>query len=193
MFRIFSGGGGGHPPEFTLRALNHAVENNDVSQVPVIVEALRFLASQELIDEAVSTLRLLTNQKYGGDIDGWHKWTEWHGEHAAEFQPPEGYVEWKINLLSIIDPRYRVFLWSADETSRIDLTEIVWGGARPDGIPDLQSPPNIPADDAYYLDLHERVFGVSINGQHRAYPLRIMNAHEMANDVLGGEPIALAY
>ena len=39
----------------------------------------------------------------------------------------------------------------------------------------------------------DRVFGVSINGEHRAYPLRIVNAHEMANDWLGGEPIALAY
>ena len=39
----------------------------------------------------------------------------------------------------------------------------------------------------------DRVFGISINGEHRAYPLRILNPHEMANDVLGGEPIALAY
>ena len=38
-----------------------------------------------------------------------------------------------------------------------------------------------------------RVFGVSINGEHRAYPISIMNPHEMANDILGGEPIALAY
>ena len=31
--------------------------------------------------------------------------------------------------------------------------------------------------------------GVSIGGEHRAYPLRIMNAHEIANDTLGGEPV----
>ena len=157
------------------------------------MEVLRFLASQEVINKAVLTLQLLTNQEFGGGIDGWREWTEWHGEHAAEFQPPEGYVEWKSNLLSIIDPRFGVFLESADETSRIDLTEVLWGGVRPDGIPDLQSPPIIPADEADYLRPDERVFGVSINGQHRAYPLRIMNAHEIANDVWGGESIALAY
>ena len=46
---------------------------------------------------------------------------------------------------------------------------------------------------ATYMLPDDRVFGVSINGQHRAYPLRIMNRHEMANDVLGGVPFALAY
>ncbi len=48
-------------------------------------------------------------------------------------------------------------------------------------------------DEADYLDPNDRVFGVSINGEHRAYPLRILNPPEMANDVVGGVPIALAY
>ena len=39
---------------------------------------------------------------------------------------------------------------------------------------------------------YRRVFGVFINGEHRAYPHRILNAHEMANDVVGGVPFALA-
>ena len=43
------------------------------------------------------------------------------------------------------------------------------------------------------LEGYDHTLGVSINGEHRAYPLRILNAHEMANDVLGGEPFALAY
>ncbi|HIC76097.1 MAG TPA: DUF3179 domain-containing protein, partial [Candidatus Poseidoniales archaeon] len=30
------------------------------------------------------------------------------------------------------------------------------------------------------------VFGVTIEGESRAYPLRIVNAHEMVNDVVGG-------
>jgi hypothetical protein len=37
------------------------------------------------------------------------------------------------------------------------------------------------------------VFGVVINGDARAYPQRIMDWHEMANDVVGGVPVALAY
>ncbi len=37
------------------------------------------------------------------------------------------------------------------------------------------------------------MFGVSINGDDRAYPHRILDWHEMADDVVGGVPIALAY
>ena len=45
------------------------------------------------------------------------------------------------------------------------------------------------------LSWHEsdRVFGVTINGESRAYPLRIVNAHEMVNDTVGGEPISLLW
>ena len=39
----------------------------------------------------------------------------------------------------------------------------------------------------------EPVFGILINGEARAYPLRIMDQHEMANDIVGGEPLSLAY
>jgi hypothetical protein len=40
---------------------------------------------------------------------------------------------------------------------------------------------------------HERVFGVSINGDTRAYPARFLDWHEMFNDLIGGEPVTLAY
>ena len=55
------------------------------------------------------------------------------------------------------------------------------------------NPRLMAAADAGYLEPTDRVFGVSINGEHRAYPLRILNPHEMANDVVGGVPISLAY
>lgn len=75
----------------------------------------------------------------------------------------------------------------------IRLEEVVWGGVVKDGIPDLIDPPVVSADQAGYMLPDDRVFGVSINGEHRAYPLRIMNRHEMANDVLAGVSFALAY
>ena len=68
----------------------------------------------------------------------------------------------------------------------IRLEEIVWGGVRRDGIPDLRFPPHVSPEEASYLESGDRVFGVSINGDHRAYPLRVLNAHEMANDIVGG-------
>ncbi len=39
----------------------------------------------------------------------------------------------------------------------------------------------------------DRVIGVEVNGELRAYPLRLMNVHEIVNDVLGGVPIAVTY
>ena len=63
----------------------------------------------------------------------------------------------------------------------------------PDGIPDLRSPKMLTPEEADYLQPRERVFGISINGDHRAYPLRITNAHEMVNDTVGGEPISLSW
>jgi hypothetical protein len=39
----------------------------------------------------------------------------------------------------------------------------------------------------------ELVFGVSAGGEHRAYPRRILSWHEMANDVVGGEPVTLSF
>lgn len=39
----------------------------------------------------------------------------------------------------------------------------------------------------------DRVVGVEIGGEARAYPLRILNWHEVANDTVGGVPIAVTY
>ena len=116
---------------------------------------------------------------------------EWLGKHS-EVHPPEGYAAWKGRLLSIIDPRIGEFFYEGVKT-RIRLEEIVWGGVLKDRIPDLTNPPVVSPEEATYLLPSDRVFGLSINGEHRAYPLRILNPHEMANDVVGDVAIALAY
>ena len=190
MFQIFSGVD--HPVEDSIRALQLVRETKDTSQVRVIVEIMQAWGPSLRV-EAVKTLTTLTGQDFGTDFDAWEDWMEWLGRQPGEYPPPEEYLKWKIILFSLIDPRYVEFLAPAEKTARIDLTELAWGGVRPDGIPDLLNAPVIPAAEARYLGSEDRVFGVSINGEHRAYPLRILNAHEMANDVLGGEPIALAY
>src|SRR5262249_16913321 len=62
-----------------------------------------------------------------------------------------------------------------------------------DGIPALDNPRMIAADAAAYLNSDDPVFGIEINGDARAYPLRIANWHEMVNDIVGGVPVSLAY
>ena len=51
----------------------------------------------------------------------------------------------------------------------------------------------MPARAATYLTSDELVLGLVVRGEARAYPLRIMDWHEMANDVVGGVPISIAY
>ena len=75
---------------------------------------------------------------------------------------------------------------------RIRLEEITWGGVRVDGIPALDDPKLVGAAEQTYLRDDDLVFGVEINGDVRAYPLRIMGWHEMFNETIGGVPVALA-
>ena len=192
MFGIFSGDAR-HSADQTLNALRSIIDAGDTSQVPVIIEFTRFLQDPVLAAIAQEVLRQLTGEEFGLAGEGWFRATEWLGKRRDQYPPPSDYLRWKITLLSTISGRYEKFLGDADMTAKIDITELVWGGVRPDGIPDLQFAPTLTADQADYLGPDERVFGVSINGEHRAYPLRIMNPHEMANDIVGGEPIALAY
>ncbi len=166
--------------------------------IPVLVDFLRFQTNSEGITSLASFIvRLKENVPEGEPVlfeeehADWSWWMEWLGNHP-EIGPPEGYPAWKGELFGIIDPAMGAFLYDRVPTA-IRIEEIAWGGVRKDGIPDLRYAPVISAEQADYLEYDDRVFGVSINGEHRAYPLRILNRHEMANDILGGVPFALAY
>jgi len=153
--------------------------------VPVLIELLRFREGQH--PDVADALRRLTGQNFGDD---WLQWVEWLG--TQNIPPPAGFDAWKGELLALIDPNFQEFIYDAVPT-RIKLEEVVWGGVLKDGIPALVNPQFIPARDATYLEDTELVFGLSINGDARAYPHRILDWHEMANDVVGGVPIALTY
>jgi len=71
-----------------------------------------------------------------------------------------------------------------------------------DGLRALVRPPAVgaavlegSAEERYrkFLVDSDRVVGVAIGGEARAYPLRILNWHEVANDELAGHPIAVTY
>ncbi len=172
-------------------ALDEIAIRRDRSLVPVLVEIIRYMPSALAHDRVGDALRAVTGQDF--ESDNWDAWMEWLGRNRADYPPPSDYVRWKIGLMSDLDPRFATFLRPALEFSRIDLTEVVWGGVLPDEIPDLRNPPTIAASEADYLNVNDRVFGVTINGDSRAYPLSIVNAHEMVNDVVGEEPISLMW
>jgi hypothetical protein len=77
--------------------------------------------------------------------------------------------------------------------SRIDWTEVVSGGLPKDGIPSIDKPRFRYAAQDTSLSPTEPVIGLAINGDARAYPLRILIWHEIVNDEVGGVPVVVTY
>lgn len=71
--------------------------------------------------------------------------------------------------------------------------EILWGGVPRDGIPAIHNPTFVEAAEADFLSDNDRVLGLTRNGITKAYPIRIMDRHEIVNDQFGHEPIAVTY
>ncbi|MGH2581962.1 MAG: DUF3179 domain-containing protein, partial [Anaerolineales bacterium] len=68
--------------------------------------------------------------------------------------------------------------------------------ANPDDIP------AVFANDSLFVDAEagseewhdeEEIVAVEINGQARAYPIRLLSLHEIVNDTVGGQPIAVTW
>ena len=163
------------------------IESGDAALVPGLVDALFFLPGARRA-EAISALEALTGERAG---DRYHDWVELVARRPG-LRPRKGYADWKGELFARADPRYREILRDGTP-ARLRLEEIVWGGVPLEGIPALDRPRTVPAAQAGYLEDGEPVFGVSLRGEQRAYPLRILGWHEMVNDEVGGEPVTLSY
>ena len=172
-------------PGVRAGALAALRERGDADVVPALIQALRFLPED---DEINAALHALTGAE---GIESWHDWILWQEGHP-EIEPFAGFDGFKADAMAVVDENFRLFL-GAGVAHEIRLEEIVWGGVLKDGIPALVNPTHVAAADASYLGNDELVFGVEIAGDARAYPLRILDWHEMFNDVVGGVPVALAY
>jgi len=77
--------------------------------------------------------------------------------------------------------------------SLIPKQQILHGGPHRDGIPALTKPGFIKAAQAHFLRPESRVMGVSLYGEAKAYPIAILNYHEIVNDQLGGQAITVTF
>jgi hypothetical protein len=66
--------------------------------------------------------------------------------------------------------------------------QILDGGTTKDGIPAILQPKFVSASEAAFLVPSDRVVGVVVKGKARAYPLKILNWHEVVDDAAGGTP-----
>ena len=63
-----------------------------------------------------------------------------------------------------------------------------------DAIPAILEPEFVSAEVASEeLEDHNLVLGLSINGDHRAYSIPTLSAHEIVNDTVGGKPVAVTW
>lgn len=87
----------------------------------------------------------------------------------------------------------------SDEINGFDLNhlsipkkDVLSGGPPRDGIPSINAPRFVSASKAT-LGNDDLVISVSLEGETKAYPLRILVWHEIVNDVVGDTPLAVTY
>ena len=85
--------------------------------------------------------------------------------------------------------------WPKTDFSKtsVDFSEILSGGPPKDGIPSIDDPKFAAVSAITDLAATEPVVGLAVNGDARAYPLRILTWHEIVNDVVGGVPVIVTY
>lgn len=71
--------------------------------------------------------------------------------------------------------------------------QIFSGGPDKDGIPAIDKPVFIKAREADFLKANDRILGIEIDGISKAYPIRILNWHEIVNDKITNTSYTVTY
>jgi len=75
----------------------------------------------------------------------------------------------------------------------VAVDQIRRGGPPRDGIPSIDKPEFVSIADVDYLKADDRVLGLVINNEARAYPISILNWHEIVNDEFAGQAVVISY
>ncbi len=84
--------------------------------------------------------------------------------------------------------------WDFSQHS-IPLNEILSGGPGKDGIPAIDRPRFVPSSKASrtFLEDGDRIIALVVNGKKKAYPIKILNWHEIVNDRIGGRRVVVTF
>ena len=93
------------------------------------------------------------------------------------------------------NPSYWKFEWPRTDFSKhiVSFDEILSGGPPKDGIPSIDNPKFVKVSEEKELVDTAPVIGLIINGEAKAYPLRILIWHEIVNDTVGGMPVSVTF
>ncbi len=178
--------------------------HRDVRISWILTDMLRFVGIPDVIEIIGARLQGLLGDEAldGAAPDLWKSATDlliaWDVPALPE------YWEYKKRLFVLVEPRWEPFF--ADSSATIDWRWLSWGGVliddRPLGdtgacprgcIPSLDDPSVTSAAGGDWYPDDRVVFGITINGESRAYPKHQMEVHEMVNDTLGGRRIGMPY
>jgi hypothetical protein len=154
----------------------------------MLFEATRMMKDRSRGEQLMALLEKKTRLRTKpGDFNPWLTYI-----FDEQAETPPCYADFKAFVYKQKDETLsEYFLNSPAATIRLD--EVVWGGVIRDQIPPLKNPGMIPANEAMYLDDADVTFGISINGDQRAYPKRILAWHEMFKDTIGGQSVCGVY
>jgi hypothetical protein len=84
--------------------------------------------------------------------------------------------------------------WRTDFSKHtVPLSQFLAGGPGKDGIPALDSPKFASVSATDFLQPEEPVIELVAGGEAKAYPIEILIWHEIANDRIGGIPVAVTF
>ncbi len=79
------------------------------------------------------------------------------------------------------------------ERHSVPFAQLQFDGATRDSIPPITDPQYKQVAEIEDIEEFEPVLSIILNGDARAYPLRIMLWHEIVNDLVGGIPVLISY
>jgi len=112
---------------------------------------------------------------------------------SRQFPVPNGETaSLELSLTQNMQTQKDILLTSGVKHS-IPLDEILSGGPGKDGIPAIDNPKFTSAKEAVFLDDNDTGLGLTVNGESRFYPYRILVWHEIVNDTIAGRPVLVTY
>ena len=179
-------------------ALEEISASKDPRLAWLISDLLRFVTGPELN----AILASAASDLLGKDLRTLNAWGVVTDHLIAwDIPAPPDYLAAKRAIYTSIIPGWdRIFV-----EGDIDWRHVSWGGVLIDDrphdktdevcncIPASDNPEVSSVEDATWLKDDDVVFGITVNGESRAYPRRIMEVREMVNDTLGGRDLGIPY
>ena len=86
------------------------------------------------------------------------------------------------------------FGYDESTPAKVEFEHMYQGCPTRDCIPSIDEPEYVDASQAAdFLGDDELVIAIAHNGDKRAWPIRILDFHEIVNDTIGGEPVAVTW